>query len=155
MPNNPRAVDNLIPFVKGDSRIWRKGRPKAFDAWRKLLVDLSNEPAVQRDRENRVKKLVLIQVPATKDGKPVVDDNGDPVMVDHYATNAEMIARQWMSDPKHQQDFVEGAFGKVPQPVQLTGEGGGAIQVEYVNTPYPITDVPSESSDDTSEPEQV
>jgi len=112
-----------MPFVKGDPRINRKGRPKAFDAWRKLLIELSNEPAVQRDRAGGIKKLVLIQIPQIKDGAPVVDDDGNPVMVDHYATNAEMIARQWMSDPKHQQEFVEGAFGKVPTNIDITSQG--------------------------------
>jgi hypothetical protein len=147
------TAKDLIPFVKNDPRINRKGRPKAFDAWRKLLIDLSNEPAVQRDKDNRTKKLVLIQIPKTLDGRPVVDDLGNPVMEDHYATNAEMIARQWMSDPKRQQNFVEGAFGKVPTPIQVSGEDGGAIQIEYINTPYPTTSVSSESSGDTQEPE--
>jgi hypothetical protein len=111
-------------FEPGDARINRKGRPKSFDAWRTMLVALANEPAVQRDKENKVKKLVLIQIPLVHNGLPVFDEAGNPVMVDHYATNVEMIARQWMSDPKHQQEFIEGAYGKVPQPIDITGDLG-------------------------------
>jgi len=41
--NNPNAADNLTPFVKGDKRINRKGRPKSFDALRKLAVRIAGE----------------------------------------------------------------------------------------------------------------
>jgi hypothetical protein len=38
--------------------------------------------------------------------------------------------------------------------IDLTS-GGQAIQVEYINAPYPITDVPPSASVDTSETKQV
>ena len=37
--------DNLIPFVKGDKRINRKGRPKTFDKLRALAVEIAGEQA--------------------------------------------------------------------------------------------------------------
>lgn len=119
-------------FQERKHQINKKGRKtKSFDAWRNLLVELSNEPAVQRDKENCVKKLVLIQVPLVKDGYPVIDETGAPIMVEHYATNAEMIARQWLNDPKYQQQFIEGAFGKVPDEIENKNSGQIKIVVEY------------------------
>ena len=36
---------NLIPFIKGDPRINRDGRPKNFDALRELAREIGYEPA--------------------------------------------------------------------------------------------------------------
>jgi hypothetical protein len=119
-----------MPFVKGDSRINRKGRPKSFDKLRSLAVEMASEQAVD------------------KNGNPILY-NGKPV------TNAQLIMYQWLTDKKYQKDFIEVAFGKVPVAIDLSAEFNGAIQVEYVNSPYPTTDVSSESSGDTSEPKQV
>jgi hypothetical protein len=117
---------NLKPFVKGDMRINRKGRPKDFAKLRALAVDMASQPAL--------------------------DKNGNPILIHGKpVTNAQLVLYQWLTDKKHQKDFIEVAFGKVPQAVELTGNEGGAIQIEYVNNPYPVTDVSPESSGDTPE----
>lgn len=92
---------------KRKTAINRKGRPKAFDALRVLTQAIVTEPA--RDAA----------------GKPIIIDG-------HAATNVEMIIRQWMRDPKRQQALLEIAYGKVPLPIQHTGDDGGPIKVENV-----------------------
>jgi hypothetical protein len=99
-----------MPFVKGDARINRNGRPRTFDAWRKLSIEIMREPAK--------------------------DKNGDPIYIDgHIATNAEMIARSWLKDPKKQKDLVEAAFGKVPDVIDLKNTGDVTLRVIYDNKP--------------------
>lgn len=102
------------PFVKGDPRINRNGRPKSFDALRELARAISHEKAV--------------------------DKSGETVIINgHSATVAEMILRQWATskNPRLQQAFIEVAFGKVPDRTELTGKDGGpvetVIEVVYVN----------------------
>ena len=101
MANN----QNLKPFVKGDPRCWRKGKPKSFDALRKLAQDISHETAMK---------------------------NGEPIIIEgHIATVSEMILRQWAQskDPRLQQAFINYAYGKVPQAVELTGKDGKGINI--------------------------
>jgi hypothetical protein len=95
MANN----ENLQPFQKGDARINRKGRPKSFDAWRKLLQSIMDEPATDASG-----KLIVV--------------NG------HIATNAEMFARDWMKDRKGRRDFAANVYGKPPEKHELTGKDG-------------------------------
>ena len=93
MPNNPNAVDNLKPFVKGDPRINRKGRPKSFKALRELAQEVAHEKA--------------------KSG-------GNTLVIDgHSVTVAEAIIRQWAGskNPQLQRAFIEIAYGKTPEAV--------------------------------------
>jgi len=104
----------LKPFVKGDPRINRHGRPKTFDTWRSLNQETMNELAVGKDG-----KLIVIETPKIYRGEPVLDDEGNPIMESHYATNAEMIVRSTIRDPKRQRDAVEAAYGKVPDKLDV------------------------------------
>ena len=99
MPStNPHVLDNLTPFKKGDPRINRKGRPRNFDKLRKLVQAIGIEP--------------------------MLDKQGRPLLVDGKTiTRVQAILRQWASDPKHQRDFIEYGWGKVPQPLDMTSGG--------------------------------
>lgn len=97
------------PFKKGDPRINRNGRPKSFDALRSLAQEIAHEKA--------------------KAG-------GNTVVIDgHSVTVAEAILRQWAQskNPALQQKFIEVAFGKVPQSVELTGKDGGDIVIQWTD----------------------
>lgn len=92
MPPNPHT---LKPFTKNDPRINRNGRPKSFDALRKLAQQIAHE---------------------------VVKAGGVEVVIDgHKVTVAEAILRQWATskDARLQQAFMEYAFGKPPQTTNL------------------------------------
>lgn len=93
-------------FVKNDPRINRKGRPKNFDGLRELALQIAHE---------------------------VAKSNGEDVVIDgKKITVANAIMRQWSvsKNPQLQRAFIEIAFGKVPDKVELTGKDGGAIEVE-------------------------
>jgi flavin-dependent dehydrogenase len=99
---------NLKPFEpnqedgKKDPRINRGGRPKSFDAARKLAQAKMNEPAIGPDGKTMV-----------KNGKVV--------------TNAEMFFEAWMKS-KDRKSFAEFAYGKVKEEVDITS-GGKVIKV--------------------------
>ena len=92
------------PFTKGDKRINRDGRPKNS-------TDLS-----------ALFRRIGAEVATKKNGEPITGPDGRPMTV------LEAIARQWAQNPKQQGDFVDRAYGKVPQQQQHSGEGGGAIE---------------------------
>jgi hypothetical protein len=94
MANNPNAADNLQPFKKGDVRINKGGRPKSFDAARKLAQAKMNEPAL--------------------------DANGQQIIRNgHIVTNAEMFFEAWMKS-KDRKSFAEFAYGKVKEEIEVS-----------------------------------
>jgi hypothetical protein len=123
-----------MPFVKGDPRINRKGRPKSFDKLRALAVGIAGEQAVDQK------------------GNPILW-NGKPV------TNAELMLRMWLTDKKYQKDFAEVAFGKVPQAIQISDAEGGPLKIELFNydnsasriAPRPTDDNPASGQNQGSE----
>ncbi len=91
--SNP--IPNSKPFKKGDPRINRKGRPRSFDALRELAQQIAHEEALH---------------------------NGQPIIVNgHKVTVSEMILRQWAQskNPQLQRAFIEVAFGKVPDKLDV------------------------------------
>lgn len=99
---------NSTSFQKNDPRINRKGRPKSFDALRKLAQDKAGA-------------LVL-----DADGKPLVRDG-------NYVTVSEQLLHDLATsdDWRAKQAFIEIAYGKVPQQTELTGKDGGDIHVKH------------------------
>lgn len=95
------------PFTKGDARINRKGRPKSFDALRKLAQSMAGELAYDSQ------------------GQPIVmwrdDGKGNAERV--HVTYAELILMGMAtSRGAGKLKFTEIAFGKVPDELVNTGE---------------------------------
>ena len=90
-------------FVKGDPRINRKGRPKSFDALRELAQQIANEPLTSADGKIKL-------------------------------TRVEMIMRDWALSKNYQlqKAFIEIAFGKVPDQLDITTDGEPLNFVEKV-----------------------
>ena len=98
MAESSNTGDNRKPgtFTKADPRINRRGRPKSFDALRALALQIAHEKAKTKD--------------------------GDTLTVDGHAVSVvEAILRQWAmgKDKKLQQGFIEIAFGKVPDKLEV------------------------------------
>ncbi len=86
----PRKVVGR-PFVKGDPRCWRKGRPKSFDQLRELAQEISH-------REIK-----------SKDGESIT------------LTEAVLLKLAEAKDPQSLKTFLEFSFGKVPDELKATG----------------------------------
>jgi hypothetical protein len=54
------TTKDLIPFVKGDKRINRKGRPKSFDQLRALAQQIAAEPIDTETKVTRIEAMLKI-----------------------------------------------------------------------------------------------
>ena len=79
-------------FKKGDPRINRKGKPRSFDALRDLAQQIASEKITSSDGRTAMSRIELIL--------------------------REMSISK---DPRQRIAFVEIAYGKVPNPVELSG----------------------------------
>ena len=93
-----------MPFVKGDTRINRKGRPKSFDALRAYVLEVGNE------------------IVSSKDGS--VQTTRIQGIVRDWLTSGNF---------QKQKAILEIAFGKVPDKVEVSGKDGGAITVQVIS----------------------
>lgn len=71
MANNPNVLDNLKPFVKGDPRINRKGRPKSFDELRTLAKQIAHEPVTAGEKKFSVIEAIMRQWAQSRDPRLV------------------------------------------------------------------------------------
>ena len=90
MTPNPQ---NLKPFTKGDKRINRKGRPKSFDALRKLAQSIAAEELQSTDGDVITRIEALLRVMSTS------------------------------RNPADRKTFLEYAFGKPKEEVDVTSGG--------------------------------
>lgn len=68
------------------------------------------------DKLRALTQMIAHETITTKDGQEL--------------TVVEAIMRQWATDKKHQKDFMEYAFGKVPDRAEITGEDGKALVIK-------------------------
>lgn len=88
-------------FQERKHQINRKGRPTEFKGFRELAQQIAHEEAQSKD-------------------------GGVLVINGHVVTNAEAILRRWAlsQNPQLQRAFIEVAFGKVPDEVNVSGKLG-------------------------------
>ena len=103
----------VMPFVKGDKRINRKGRPKSFDAARALAQSIAHEEITNSKGDtDTVTEAILRQWAASK-------------------------------DPRLQMYFFEVAYGKVPteSKTEISGKDGNELvfKVVYENAVHDST----------------
>ena len=87
------------PFVKGDPRINRKGRPKTFDQLRALAVKIAGEPISEQDKITRIEAMLKLMSSSR--------------------------------NPADKKLFLEYAYGKVKDELELNTQGVQKVVIEY------------------------
>jgi len=95
LPRKKKVVPEGVPFKKGyDPRRNLKGRPKSFDQFRALAKDIAE------------------QIATTASGT-ALKWNGQEI------TFAEFALLSWATDKKYLEKFIEVAYGKVPDKLEI------------------------------------
>lgn len=103
-------------FQDRKHQINRKGRPKSFDAMRKLAQSMAHE------------------VVSTK--------KGDMTLV-------QKILMEMANDPRQRAEFLEIAFGKVPNTIEVSGKNGADIPVRVIDYRNGLTEITTRSDEDS------
>jgi hypothetical protein len=106
--NGQRQVGRA--FVKGDSRINRAGRPKGFDQFRRLALQIAHET--------------------------VTDSKGNKISVAEALLRSWVRSRE----PQLQKAFIEIAYGRVPEKIEGTGLENKTQLVLYYDHERPERD---------------
>lgn len=98
---------NLKPFVKGDKRINRNGRPKSFDQLRKLAQRILSEAIEENDtyKITRIEKMLK----SMADGRSSAD----------------------------RQTVLAYAYGKPKETVEVQQDAKVKVEIEYIEDPAP------------------
>ncbi len=110
-PKQSSRTRGLRPFVKGDARINRKGRPRSYDQLRKLAQAIAHETTTD-NQGNEITTAVAI--------------------LRSWATSKQ---------PSLQIAFIEYAFGRVPEKIETAGRDGVPLKpmVIQVVTTAPVS----------------
>ena len=95
-----KQLANLKPFKKKDPRINRYGRPKSFDVVRKLAQRIAAEP--------------------------VAEKNGYTVT----RIEAMLLGMSSSKNPTDRKTFLEYAYGKVKEEIELAGKDGAPLIIK-------------------------
>ena len=105
--------------------------------WTEEEREYLEEVAYKLQRENAVRAMMILQDNAVKAAEVKVEG-----LKDRDSRVKQSVATE----------ILDRTIGKASDKLDITSGGDSIFQVEYVNNPYPATDVPPEPSGDTSEP---